>query len=170
MGASTGSNGNIAVEIRVLMERNNLNFCLECGKCSPICPMVNLYGEYVRNRCTRNIVERLSFDPGGFTDEALWYCWACKECTFFCPSGVNFQDFMTDFRKLMVSHNQKENAHLCSTCGSYLMPKRQLEVLLKQNLHEATELLYECQNCKKERCAAVLHKMSAKGKPFPAMK
>ncbi len=115
--------------IQALMETNRLNLCVECGKCSAICPMVKLYGEYVHNRGTRSMVERLCFDPDGIDDEALWYCWACTECTFFCPSGVDFQNFMTGFRRLLVSHGYTEHAASCKVCGTYMMPKRQLQIL-----------------------------------------
>jgi heterodisulfide reductase subunit C len=151
--------------IRMLMERNKLTGCLDCGKCSAVCPMVRVYGEYVHNRGTRSIVERLSFDPEVLADETLWYCLACQECTFFCPSGVDFQNFMTGFRKLMISHGYRQYAHFCSQCGTYLMPKRQLEVL-KSSLNGTAELLYECPTCKKNRYGAALFKVSPKGKSF----
>lgn len=150
--------------IQTLMETNRLNLCVECGKCSAICPMVNFYGEYVHNRCTRSIVERLYFDPESIDDEALWYCWACTECTFFCPSGVDFQSFMTAFRQLLVSNGYGEHARFCKVCGTYMMPNRQLEYL------EATldrkgnaELLFECPNCKKGKYLSVLFKLARGG-------
>lgn len=148
-------------EIQVLMEANHLTLCLECGKCSAVCPMVNFYGEYVYNRCTRSVVERLCFDPEGIDDEALWYCWACKECTFFCPSGVDFQNFMTEFRKLIVAHGYSEHAHFCAACGSYMMPKKQLDYLeAAMPLNGNAELLLECPTCKKGRYLGVLHRLA----------
>jgi len=148
-------------EIRALMEVNRLNFCLECGKCSAVCPMVEFYGEYVHNRCARSVVERLCFDPRGIDDEALWYCWACKECTFFCPSGVDFQNFMTEFRELLVTHGYTEHAHFCSVCGSYMMPKKQLAYLeATMHLNGNGDLLFECPNCKKGRYLTALFKIA----------
>jgi heterodisulfide reductase subunit C len=151
-------------EIEALMEANHLHLCLECGKCSAVCPMVNFYGEYVHNRCARSVVERLSFDPEDIDDEALWYCWACKECTFFCPSGVDFQNFMTGFRQLLVSRGYIEYAHFCGACGSYMMPRRQLEYL-EATLHPKgnAELLYECPNCKKGKYIDALFKLARGG-------
>ena len=140
-------------EIQGLVAQHHLNLCLECGKCSAVCPMVNFYGEYVHTRCTRSVVERLCFDPDSIDDEALWYCWACMECTFYCPSGVDFQNFMMGFRQLLVSHGYSEYAHFCKACGAYLMPKKQLEYLEATlgNGNGNQELLYECPNCKKGR-------------------
>ena len=124
-------------------------------------PYGELYGEYVHNRCTRSVVERLCFDPESIDDEALWYCWACTECTFFCPSGVDFQSFMTAFRQLLVSHGYSEHAYSCKVCGTYMMPKRQLEYLETTLTGKGNaELLYECPNCKKEKYLSVLHKLA----------
>jgi heterodisulfide reductase subunit C len=152
-------------EIQGLAAQHHLNLCLECGKCSAVCPMVDIYGEYVHNRCARSIVERLSFDPETLGDEALWYCWACQECTHFCPSGVDFQTFMIAFRRLLVSYGYRDHAHFCAACGDYLMPKRQADAL-KGKLDETGELLYECPTCKKNRFADAFVKVSAKGNPF----
>jgi Fe-S oxidoreductase len=103
-------------------------------------------------------VERLCFDPENIDDEVLWYCWACMECTFFCPSGVDFHHFMTSFRQLLVSNGYSEQACFCKACGTYMMPKRQLEYL-EATLHSKgnQELLYECPNCKKGKYLSVLH-------------
>jgi heterodisulfide reductase subunit C len=151
-------------EIRALMEANHLNLCLECGKCSAVCPMVKFYGEYVHNRCTRSVVERLCFNPEGIDDEALWYCWACHECTFFCPSGVDFQNFMIGFRELLVAHGYTEHAHFCEVCGAYIMPKKQLDYLeATMHLNGNGELLLECENCKKRKHLSVLFKIAGKG-------
>lgn len=159
----TGEKGPVDLkeQILALIDANHLHLCVECGKCSAVCPMVHFYGEYVPNRCTRAVVERLRFGSDFLGDEALWYCWACKECTFFCPSGVDFQGFMTGFRQVLVSHGYREQAHFCETCGTYLMPKKQLECLevtLKDKPNK--ELLYECPNCKKGRYANVLHSVA----------
>jgi len=151
-------------EIQALIDANNLHLCVECGKCSAVCPMVNFYGEYVPNRCTRSVVERLRFSSDFMGDEALWYCWACKECTFFCPSGVDFQRFMTGLRLLLVSHGYRDQAHFCDVCGDYLMPKRQLECLeATLNKKPNKELLYECPKCKMGRYANVLHSLAGTG-------
>ncbi|MBN2033492.1 MAG: 4Fe-4S dicluster domain-containing protein [Deltaproteobacteria bacterium] len=164
--AKENAAGDLNDRIQELIEANHLHLCVECGKCSAVCPMVNFYGEYVPNRCTRSVVERLRFGTDFVDDEALWYCWACKECTFFCPSGVDFQSFMTGFRLLLVSHGYREQAHFCSVCGAYLMPKKQLECLeATMNDKPNKELLYECPKCKKDKYAAVLHSLAASSRP-----
>ncbi len=153
----------LRTEIQTLMDKNHLNMCLECGKCSAVCPMVAFYGgDFVYRRSSRSIAERLCFDPNGIYDEAIWYCLACRECTFFCPSGVAFQDFMMELRELLISNGHKAYAHFCSKCGGYMMPKQQFNTLQK-NLNGTGDLLFECPNCKRNRQAEVLRRFSPKG-------
>ena len=119
-------------ELQQNILKNNLNLCLECGKCSAVCPMLDFYGEYVYQRSPRGVVERLSLAPEKIEDEeALWYCLTCQECTFFCPSGVNFQDFMMELRELLLQRGHKKYAVFCDVCGSYLMPKKEFQYLQK---------------------------------------
>ena len=151
-------------EIQNLMEENNLNMCLDCGKCSAVCPMVDFYGEFVYSRSSRSLVERVCFDQEGIRDEALWYCLSCRECTFFCPSGIDFQKFVMGLRDLLISHGHREYAHFCSQCGSYLMPVRQLKNLEKGLNEKRAALFYECPNCKKSKQVEMRLKLSRKGR------
>lgn len=152
----------IEIEIQKYVLRNNLNLCLECGKCSAVCPMFDFYGEYVYQRSPRGVVEWLTLSPDSVEDEALWYCLACQECTFFCPSGVNFQDFMMELRGLLLQRGNNKYAVFCDVCGCYLMPKKEFEYLQKdpnkgKNLGD---LLAVCPRCKKIGYAEVLHRVA----------
>ncbi|MCP4667864.1 MAG: 4Fe-4S dicluster domain-containing protein, partial [Deltaproteobacteria bacterium] len=99
--------------IEELIKAANLNLCLECGRCSAICPMLEFYGEFVFNRSPRAVVERLLFDPDDIYDESLWYCLNCQKCTAFCPNGIDFQGFMTGLRELLLRKKKKKHAHFC---------------------------------------------------------
>ncbi len=147
--------------IRQFVRKNNLNYCLECGKCSAVCPMLDFYGEYVYDRSPRGVVERLSLDPENFDDEALWYCLACQECTFFCPSGVNFQDFMTELRGLLLANGHTRYAVFCEVCGGYLMPKKEFENFQQiLDRGETGKLLSLCPQCKKNSYMETLYKLA----------
>lgn len=129
-----------------------LNLCLECGKCSAVCPMVDLYGRYDYGRSSRAIVERLLFEPERIGDEAFWFCLTCEECTFYCPSGVLFQSFMTALREYMLQQGHTRYAVMCPDCGAYLMPKNELDYLVKlKNRKETEALLSICPSCKKKK-------------------
>ena len=149
-------------KIKQIVLENNLNYCLECGKCSAVCPMLDFYGEYVYDRSPRGVVERLSLDPEDIEDEeGLWYCLVCHECTFFCPSGVNFQGFMTELRELLLQHGYRNHAVFCHACGSYLMPKKEFENFQKILEGDKTgELLSVCPRCKKNSYVETLYKLA----------
>ena len=152
----------IKAELGRFIRENNLIFCLECGKCTAVCPMLDFYGEYVYDRSPRGVVERISLNPEKIEhEEALWYCLTCKECTFFCPSGINFQDFMIQLRELLLKLGHKKYAAFCPVCGSYMMPKREIEYLQKNsNGKKLGELLAVCPRCKKKNYAETLHRLA----------
>jgi heterodisulfide reductase subunit C len=150
----------LKTEIEGLVRENNLYLCLECGKCSAVCPMLDFYGEYVYDRSPRGVVERLSFDPEKIDDEALWYCLACKECTFFCPCGINFQNFMMALRELLLQHGYDKHALFCPVCGSYIMPKKEFEHLQKgESAENIGELLSVCGRCKKSSYVDIVYRV-----------
>lgn len=150
----------LKTEIEGLIQENNLYLCLECGKCSAVCPMLDFYGEYVYDRSPRGVVERLSFDPEKIDDEALWYCLACKECTFFCPCGINFQNFMMALRGLLLQHGYDKHALFCPVCGNYIMPKKEFEHLQKGESGEKIgELLSVCEGCKKSSYVDIVYRV-----------
>ena len=154
-----------AKDLRLTVERfvktYNLNLCLECGKCSSVCPMVNLYGEYLYDRCPRGVVERMSFDPDRLDDEGLWYCLTCDECSFYCPSGVDFKNFMIALREYLIQQGVKGFAVFCPRCGVYLMPKKEFEYLVKDSGHIKTkDLLAVCSRCKQRRYTETLRRVA----------
>ncbi len=151
----------ISEELKGIVERRGLHLCLECGKCSAVCPMLDFYGEYNYERSPRGVVERILFDPEVFSGEALWYCLTCRECTALCPSGIDFQDFMMELRQLLIRHGHTEHALFCDICGAYIMPKRELEQLEKMPEGKNTgELIRVCEKCKKDRHARLLRRVA----------
>ena len=151
----------LKTDIEKLIQSNNLHFCLECGKCSAICPMVAFYGDYNYDRSPRAVVERLSLYPENADDEALWYCLTCQECTFYCPSGVTFQNFMTELRERLIQHGYKKYATFCPVCGGYIMPKKEFEHLKEIPNTKATgELLSICPRCKEDAYRETLHRFA----------
>ena len=86
--------------IQNIINQNRAWYCLECGKCSAVCPITRW--ETRRYTSPRLLVEKAI---EGRTDEVLddylfWSCLTCKRCSQICPSDVYFSEFLRDVRAL----------------------------------------------------------------------
>lgn len=86
--------------IQDAITKNRAWYCLECGKCSAVCPITR----WERRDYTspRLLVEKAI---EGRTDDVLndplfWSCLTCKRCSELCPSDVRFSEFLRDARGL----------------------------------------------------------------------
>lgn len=74
------------------VKRTNAYACLECGKCTSVCP-VSRYSRQYSPRMLLNRTLRQDFD-GLFQDYDLWSCLTCKKCDEVCLSGIHYIDLM----------------------------------------------------------------------------
>jgi heterodisulfide reductase subunit D len=86
--------------MRDVISRNRAWYCLECGKCSAVCPITRW--ETQEYTSPRLLVEKAI---EGRTNEVLddllfWSCLTCKRCSELCPSDVHFSEFLRDARTL----------------------------------------------------------------------
>ena len=70
--------------------------CLECGKCTAVCPI----SRYDRGFSPRRTVGRavMSRDEALLTDDRLWACVTCLRCTTVCPAAVSYDDLTLSIR------------------------------------------------------------------------
>lgn len=82
------------------IRRNSVGFCLECGKCSAVCPITRW--ETKGFASPRRFVETaLSGQFDALVESPLfWSCLTCKRCSELCPSDVRFSEFIRDVRKV----------------------------------------------------------------------
>ncbi len=78
------------------LKKNRVFNCLECGKCTAVCPISRFNGTY----SPRRFASRGIFYGGGDIgkDNLLWSCLTCKQCSLVCPANVNYSEFMRDAR------------------------------------------------------------------------
>jgi len=74
----------------------NMFRCLECGKCTAVCPISRYNGSY----SPRRIVGRMiSEDPANVAlDPNIWTCLTCGLCATRCPQDVKFGHLMQSLR------------------------------------------------------------------------
>jgi len=82
------------------VESTRAYYCVECGKCTGICP-VSRGLEYSPRRMVKRALEdpELEF----VHDSQIWNCLTCKLCSGVCPSGVDYIDFIKIVRSRAYS-------------------------------------------------------------------
>jgi heterodisulfide reductase subunit D len=89
-----------------IIKKNRAWFCLDCGKCSSVCPItLHLVDGYTSPRL---LVETAvgSGEKDLLEDPLLWSCLTCNRCTEICPSVVQFSEFIQDARQLAREKDQ----------------------------------------------------------------
>lgn len=83
-----------------IVNRNRAGYCLECGKCSAVCPITVWE---TRTYCSpRLLIEKAlnGHSADVYEDPLFWSCLTCKRCSELCPSDVLFSEFIQDARGL----------------------------------------------------------------------
>jgi Fe-S oxidoreductase len=81
-----------------IINQNRAWYCLECGKCSAVCPIT--FWE-TRAYCSpRLLIEKALYGCSAdvYQDPLFWSCLTCKRCSELCPSDVLFSEFIRDTR------------------------------------------------------------------------
>lgn len=86
--------------MRDVLNKNRAWYCLECGKCSAVCPITRW--ETRAYTSPRLLVEKAIQGRSGevLDDPLFWSCLTCKRCSELCPSDVYFSEFLRDARTL----------------------------------------------------------------------
>jgi heterodisulfide reductase subunit D len=86
--------------LRETITKNRAWYCLECGKCSAVCPITNW--EKRAYTSPRLLVEKAIEGRSSevLDDPLFWSCLTCKRCSVLCPSDVHFSEFVRDARAL----------------------------------------------------------------------
>lgn len=74
--------------------------CLECGRCTAVCPVAPYQTFSPRRLVSRLIaagLEALAAEP------SLWTCLTCERCSSVCPAGVDYTRFVIEARAAAVA-------------------------------------------------------------------
>lgn len=86
--------------LREIIHKNRAGYCLDCGKCSAVCPITRWSGFGYAS--PRLLVEKAYDEQLDILleDDLFWSCLTCKRCSEICPSDVSFSEFIRDLRTL----------------------------------------------------------------------
>ena len=76
--------------------------CVECGKCTSLCPMADFDPSFAPRLLVVKAQEGEGFNIGAEADDDLWKCLTCEICSRICPYEVFFSDFVRRLRNFAV--------------------------------------------------------------------
>lgn len=89
------------------LKKNNAFACLECGKCTAVCPITRYNHSYSPRRMLAN---GLFYGSGELiNDRLLWSCLTCRLCSERCPVDVRYSEYMRDIRAEAVKEGKTGN-------------------------------------------------------------
>ena len=79
----------------------NLEHCLQCGKCAGICPVANLSPSYNPRQIINDVLS--GSHVRWLNSEEIWRCFWCAGCYTLCPVDIHFPLLMMQLRYLAVA-------------------------------------------------------------------
>lgn len=82
--------------VKEKLKQNRAFYCLECGKCTAVCP-ISVYNNSYSPR--RLLAEGVFYEGQDLvSDNLLWSCLTCQLCSQRCPVDVHYSEYMRDMR------------------------------------------------------------------------
>ncbi len=94
-----------------IIERSRAYNCVQCAKCSSVCPLSGVDESFSPRLIAEKIL--LGFDEILY-EKGLWTCLTCGACDDKCPSDVDYRGFI---RELRGKSRQREEVWKCAHGG-----------------------------------------------------
>lgn len=114
------------MDIEKAIKETHAYRCLDCGKCTAVCPLARLNPLY----SPRLTVERALWGGDLAHDRLLWSCLTCEACSERCQSDVAYSEFIRHLRTQAWKDGQSGE---CAHGGALQTLMRMMTKELKQN-------------------------------------
>jgi len=89
------------------LKKNRAFMCLECGKCTAVCPISRYNDSYSPRRL---VAEGLFYGADNLASgNLLWSCLTCQLCSQRCPVDVRYSEYMRDIRAVAFKAGKTGN-------------------------------------------------------------
>ena len=115
--------------IQNAIKTSKVHYCLDCGKCSSVCP-ISLLNE---NYSPRLLAQRALLESPELLlkDELIWACLNCGMCYEVCESDVHYSEFIRDVR--IEAHKIGEEGIYAHNGRMHSIMRMMTSPALKQN-------------------------------------
>jgi len=127
----------------------NIRGCIQCGKCSSVCPLVRHREHYSPIEVVKSVT--LGLKDIVLSSDEIWLCLTCQACTKICPAGIKFQNFMDDLREALKGKGVTDYILRCKRCGKEFTTTPILkfaEKLMPKEVKVYEDYLMLCPQCK----------------------
>jgi len=92
------------VNLEDIIQETKTYYCLECGKCTSVCPVARYDPSFSPRQMIENAL--LGFGDELLLDKELFSCLTCYTCQQKCPSDIDFPVFVQKARSLAQDNEQ----------------------------------------------------------------
>ncbi|MFQ5639761.1 MAG: (Fe-S)-binding protein [bacterium] len=92
-------------ELLGVIKKNNVFYCLECGKCTASCPVAQVNDSYSPRSIVAHTMQHSEDDV--LSDPMLWACLTCKSCEPVCPAEVDYTNLTLELRAQARENGQQ---------------------------------------------------------------
>lgn len=107
-----------------VLSSSNILRCLDCGKCTSVCPVAR----YNNSLSPRRLMRRLGEGKTDNVGEALWSCLTCMYCDTRCPQEVTISTGVPHLRWHARENGEKPPFTRCGAMESISVIQSQAEV------------------------------------------
>jgi heterodisulfide reductase subunit D len=92
------------VNLEDIIQETKTYYCLECGKCTSVCPVARYDSAFSPRQMIENAL--LGFGEELLLNKELFSCLTCYTCQQKCPSDIDFPIFVRKARSLAQDNGQ----------------------------------------------------------------